>query len=868
MNVKLQQPHNNLQLNISPLTSFFNKKHKMQIKSQDKEQKFFKEVFPRIFSGKKTKTSEEHTVSSLDKKVKGISLSVQTYNRYMVNYQNLLKFPTNHYYSTERLKNFIPFTMLNNTNLNKKNNFYLSLNDFRTSPLNIKGGNNKMLYQKKKFVSQTNYGIKDIWKFNDTGKYQMSDNEVFKYFIEGTFLTQPQKLKYVNIDEKKLHPHLLDKNDFDFYSTYLENLHKNENFTDNKTKEYEMCLSNKNKSKFVLEIRSICFCFEEIDIDNANNIDINKEKKKNIQKIYLPFKYLPLFFLFTYNSLKVFISEIISFQIETNQFKIIVNDKLEQIVKKYSQYCQNKINLYTLEKNEEILKDIIYYENEFHFNYIFPWIIYDNRYTDIKTKLFQFKIILPTMTFLANDSGIKFQKFTNKWIIFELIKSNFKSWDRYLLYNLFMIKKFRKTISYIINKKRNHISYEYTTKIVGALIDSKIDKKNNFDFFISKVLQGQNHYYFFTPFKATISSKYHNKYDLNDSISPQLSDSRKIYKLAKHFGLTGTFNKCMYYNKLTKKYYFTFKFLKDITKDYILSLKENSICLLNKKYKQVFKYNCTEYHLIIRECLLCEKIINIDNYSELKYYKIPDNLFHSILENDSDEQDNDIISILINQSIRFIDLEEIEEYREYFMKNNLNDSSSSISKTSKDKNKRKNKNSSNVSLRRFDIKNNTESINSDKFSLIQLKNASYDQNRKNSNKSIDRGKYKTYQIERKLSDLNKMTNLKQAITKKNSLFGKITETVHNKSRSNTKLINMNEEKNNNNIINIINNNKIRIENRNKQSKLLLNIDNKKQLELMRIKRDIKLKNSINDIERLKLNLNNNNNIKTNFIKTK
>ena len=94
----------------------------------------------------------------------------------------------------------------------------------------------------------------------------------------------------LNIDEKKLHPHLLDKNDFDFYSTYLENLHKNENFTENKTKEYEMCLSNKNKSKFVLEIRSICFCFEEIDTDNTNDKDNNAEKKKNIQKIYLPFK--------------------------------------------------------------------------------------------------------------------------------------------------------------------------------------------------------------------------------------------------------------------------------------------------------------------------------------------------------------------------------------------------------------------------------------------------------------------------------------------------------------------------------------------------------------------------------------------------
>ena len=896
MNIKFSQFHNRnkIELKISPLLSFTNKKNPKELKSVEKEQKFFKEVFPRIFSDKKEKSKkpEEHSVPGLDKKVKGISLSEQTYNKYMGNYKNLLKYPSNNFYSTERLRNFVPYAMLKDINLNKKKNFYLTLNDFRTSQYNVYNNtndnnsssvnftgpgfrNNKILNQKK-IICVTNYGNKDIWKVNEKENYQMNDNEVFKYFIEGTFLIEPEKLQYININEQKIHPHLLDKNEFDFYSTYLDNLHKNENFTDNKIKEYEMCLfKGYNKSKFVLEIKSICFSFEEIDFNNNKNINNSSDSKdkdnvkKNMQKIYLPFKYLPLFFLLSYKSLKVFISEIISYEVENNKFIIIVNDKLEKIVKKYSEYCQNKINLYTYENNEQVFNDIIYYQNELHFNYIFPWIVYDNRYTDIKSKYYQLKIHLPTLIFQANDSGIRFQKFVNKWIIFELIKNNFQFWDRYLLYNLFMIKKFRKTISYIINKKRNHISYEYTTKTVGDIIDSNIDKKNNFDFFVSDVLSGENHYYYFTPFKAMIFSRNHNKYDLNDSISPQLVDSRKIYILAKHFGLNGTFNKCMYYNKLTKKYNFTSKFLKDITQDYILSLKEDH-CILNKKQKQVFKYNGTEYHLIIRECLLCEKVINIYNYSEYKYYKIPHNFFSTILEKESDDNYSDIISILLRESNNFINMEEIEEYKEYFMKNYLCDSSSSKSKASKDRNKRKNKNSSNISIKKVETKKNSENLNPE--NIIQLKTTNYIVKHMNSNKSIRNNLALTSQILRRSSDVNKK-NINRISIKNKSITKKNTINEHIKNDSGIKIFDLNE----NNNININNNNKsnnnknnlfnINIE---KKSKFVSNIENKNQLELMRIKREVKKTNSINDIERLKIDLKNNNNnfMSNNYMKLK
>ena len=632
-----------------------------------------------------------------------------------------------------------------------------------------------------------------------------------------------------------------------------------------------------SKSKFELEFKSICFCFEEIDISdenkNINNssdskdkdhdhyLDLDNNVKKKTQKIYLPFKYLPLFFLLSYKSLKVFISEIISYEIENNNFIIVVYEKLEKIIKKYCEYCQNKINIYIYENNEQVFKDILYYQNELHFNYVFPWIVYDNRCTDVKSKYYQLTIQLPTMFFQANDSGVRFQKLVNKWIVFELIKNNFQSWDRYLLYNLFMNKKFRKTITYIINNKRNFKTYEYTTKTVGDIIDSKIDKKNNFDFFISEVLNGQNHYYFFYPFKTTISSKNHNKYDLNDSISPQLCDSRKIFILAKHFGLKGTFNKCMFYNKLTQKYNFSFKYLKDITHDYISSLKESDHCVVNKNQKQVFKYNGTEFHLFIRECLLCEQIINDCYYCELKYYKITPNFVNTLLEKESDYNYHDAILILLKSSNNFINMEEIEEYKEYIMKSNLNDSFSSKSKTNKDKYKRKNKNASNASIRKVDSRRNYENLNLE--NIIQLKAANRRGKYLNSIKLMNKKDPLACPIVRRSSDVDKRTKVrmsKHPITKQNTLNDRI------KSKSNARLFNLNE----NNPINVNNNHfsnsnkKNDIYNYNKnnndiidnKSRFVSNIDNKNQLESMRINREIKNKNTINEIERLKINLNN------------
>ena len=204
-------------------------------------------------------------------------------------------------------------------------------------------------------------------------------------------------------------------------------------------------------------------------------------------------------------------------------------------------------------------------------------------------------------------------------------------------------------------------------------------------------------------------------------------------------------------------------------------------------------------------------------------------------------------------------MEEIEEYKEYIMKSNLNDSFSVKSKTNKDKYKRKNKNASNAYIRKVESRRNYENLN------LQLKAANRKGKYLNSIKLMNKKDPLACQIVRRSSDVDKRTKItmsKHSLTKKKTLNDRI------KSKSNIRLFNLNENNpininnnffsnsnKNNNLYNYNKNNNDIIDNK---SKFVSNIDNKNQLESMRINREIKNKNTINEIERLKINLNNDN----------
>ena len=642
----------------------------------------YKNKLPKLIIENNNASRNDHFVSEQDRKVKNITLS--NYNKYIKSYTKTLKHPSSNFYSTDKLKHFVSFNYLNNINLNKKPNFLTTFSEFNVNKQTgifktYLNNENNELVNKIKLINTANFESQDLIFYGTKYYKRMNDEQILKYFLEGTFLRKPEYLKYIGINEKNIHPHILNDNDLSFYSKYFENLSKNENITDFKTKNFEVSdIFNNNKLNFVLELKSICLHFEEIninedeknidiqnlkseEINNYNYIDDINENKKSIHKLYLPFKYLPLIYILNFSNFKTFISEILSYDIENNQFKFIEKGKLEEIIESYSENCKKKLKTYKKDNTNQVLKNCLFYENEYHLNNEYYWFIFDKDKNNV-TKVFKLKIQLPLITFEMSDLIIKFQRYLNKWLILELIKENFNSWDRYLLFNLFMNKKLRYSIAEIINKKEIK-KYQKKIQFIGPIINGHISQKNNFDFFLTEMIPNNiNYYYFVVPYQISITKKTDKKFEINDSVCLQLDNARKIYQLSKFFGLMGLFYKSMYYNRYQKKFYFSLKYLEGINNDYYSLMKNQKIQsdITNNEMMKKFICNKNEFYLIIKDCLLCKRHIDIMCNDELKYYKIPDNLYKFILEND-DLNEKEIITNIINNVNDLTHLTEFED---------------------------------------------------------------------------------------------------------------------------------------------------------------------------------------------------------------
>ena len=691
-----------------------------------KTDKNFTNKLPKILIDDNNSSKNIHLVSEEERKVRNITLS--QYGKYIDNYTKSLKYPSSNYYSTDKLKNFISFDYLNNINLNRKINFHSTFNEFnlfkKTGIFKTKINNNNEFFNNNiKLLSHSNYDSQDLIYFTPRFNRQKSDEDIFNYFVEGIFLRKPEYLKYIGINEKNIHPHILNQDDFDFYFNYLENISKNENLTEQKTKNYETSeLIKNNKLNFELDLKSICLQFDEININDEEklteikkieneifetNNDFNEinEYFNNRHKLYLPFKYLPMIYLLNYSNFKSFISEILSFDLKKNQFKFIGEKEFEEITKKYSGNCKNKLVSYKNENNTGSFKNCFLYENEYYYNYQYFWFIY----TSDKIKVFKLKIILPLITFHMSEFMTRFHSYANKWLILELVKENFKSWDRYLLFSLFMNKKLRHLVVDIL-KQRNYFNIS-KLQFVGPEINENIYRKNNFDFFITDLNENNiNHYYFIVPYQVFIMKKSYEKIDFNDSIFLQLNNARKIYQLSKYFGLMGIFSKCLYYNKYKKKFYFSLKFLEGMNDEYFLFLKESkkNFVVTNYDTEKVFIFNGQEHHLIIKDCLLCERKLDVMYTEQLQYYKIPEKLYKFILGS------NNINGIKIIQNI-------IKHIKEILSLTEIIDRSISVDKSKSIKSYKSFKKRDTLSLKKFSQFNNNN-INKNKTFPIKIMN--------------------------------------------------------------------------------------------------------------------------------------------------
>jgi hypothetical protein len=110
-------------------------------------------------------------------------------------------------------------------------------------------------FNPNRLLSHSNFENKDLILYSPKFYKDKTDEEILKYFLEGTFLNKPEYLKYIGINEKNMYQHLFNDNDFAFFSNYLDSINKNENFTENKRKNYEYYDSvNHNKLNFDLDL--------------------------------------------------------------------------------------------------------------------------------------------------------------------------------------------------------------------------------------------------------------------------------------------------------------------------------------------------------------------------------------------------------------------------------------------------------------------------------------------------------------------------------------------------------------------------------------------------------------------------------------
>ena len=463
------------------------------------------------------------------------------------------------------------------------------------------------------------------------------------------------------------------KSNLNYLHESLININLLENFTSSKSIDYKI-KSNFKKEDVLFNINAFSLCFNFYEIEQSkksDNIEDNKENKDNKdndndkkakkQKLFLPFKLLPFFYLLDYSSFKSFISEIIYYNKEGKCMDF--NQKnFRDVLRKYSYYLRNVYQRST----EETFKDITFYKNEFIYDKCYDWIVInekdseDNKSSINENVVYKMKISFPKIVFEEKNNNIKIINHLNKNIIIRILKMNFVDWEKLILFDLFSNKKFRYLINNILNgstkyynkkiKLYEKMPYDITYKILNNtniknMLNNSNRNNNNYEFFISEAIRGVSYYYIFTPNIILIlrgeTKKYFQKINLN------LKESRKLFQLAKYWGALNTLFKCMYKDEMNNKIYFKLNILDDISKELYKTIRNEEIYFQSKNLNltttnniqrdNYIRYKTNNLELVLSECLL--NVINI-TINDLRnfYFKVPKKLLDTILTSSNNKK--------------------------------------------------------------------------------------------------------------------------------------------------------------------------------------------------------------------------------------
>ena len=575
------------------------------------------------------------------KVLKSVTLSSDIFLNYMDDYNNLtqdycFKTPKNSVYPLRKNLRYLSLASIQDIQTKSKKN---------KRPMSAKVYTNAKLGKKKIKLKEKN---KNKEKRNIYRK-RISLSEKFN--------------KSIDLDNDKY----IQKKNFDFIVDYVKNKHYknniNNNFNESKLK-CENILTAENL-KYKLNISSICLKFRLINKSNTNENNNNKEN--SYKKIYIKFKYLPIFYLLDFQLLKLFISEIIFYEINF----VLNNDKIiNQICDKYSKYIMLNIN-----KNN----DFIFFKDEFLFALNYKWIVYDIKNIFM---VYELSIEMPKIKIKILEKETMIKNNLKKCLLLNLMKNNFDSWDKTVLFELFYIKKFRTIINSLIKPDSVFAYKKINFNNTNSFSEYHNDKI--FHFFISDISKKISKYYIFNPYKIILMEKK----KIRREMQLNLKESKILLRFKNILGTKNTLLKCVSiennknikiysniidddnYNDDVYKINFNFDILDNISNDYIKIFRKN-ITENDKKDNQI-KIGKIDINLI--NCSLKRMLININNNKyEEKLFEIPQKFIYLVLNNKNEIINNNSIYQKMEEFCEDILKENEFNVRTHIKKRNLND---------------------------------------------------------------------------------------------------------------------------------------------------------------------------------------------------